>query len=66
MEAETTANKLTGNKDSILLKCSLRNHTPEDIYDYISRNVGDLGMKIKKKQAIIGFEDRGFYDKILS
>lgn len=55
MEAETTANKFTENKNSILLKCSLRNHTPEDIYDYISKNVGDLGMKIKKKQAIIGF-----------
>jgi hypothetical protein len=28
-------------------------------------NIGDLGMKIKKGQAIIGFEDRDLYDKLL-
>jgi hypothetical protein len=39
----------------MLLKVSLRYHSPEEIYDYVCRHVGDLGMKIKKKQAIIGF-----------
>jgi hypothetical protein len=41
----------------ILVKVSLKRHSPEEIYDYIQRNIGDLGMKIKKRQAIIGFEN---------
>jgi hypothetical protein len=39
----------------MVVKASLKYHSPEEIYDYILRSVGELGMKIKKKQAIIGF-----------
>ena len=50
----------------MLIKASLKRHSPDQIYDYIQRNVGDLGLKIKKRQAIIGFENEKFYHKLIN
>jgi hypothetical protein len=50
----------------LLVKASLRHHSPEQIYDYVSNYIGELGMKIKKRQVIIGFEDPTFYEKLLT
>lgn len=41
-----------------LIRVSLRHHTPEEIYHYLLKKFGKLGMKVKAKQAIIGFENK--------
>lgn len=49
----------------MLIKASLKNHSPEQIYDYIFERVGELGMKIKKRQVIIGFSNPELYRKLM-
>lgn len=50
----------------MLILASLRHHNPDEIYDYVEKNVGPLGMCIKKRQAVIGFENAKFYQKLMS
>lgn len=50
----------------MLVRVSLRKHSPEEIYDYLTNHIGNISLKVKYGQAIITFENPKSYERVLS